>query len=84
MKLHNMWKIYNVSFWDHEKSGGTYTKGKLTITPILNDCQGNSISYKVKARTEQEAVKKVKARRLKDHDGRNRNFRLRKCEIVVE
>jgi C4-type Zn-finger protein len=79
-----MWKTYSVSFWEHERQSGTYTKGKLEITPILNDCLGNSITRKVKARTEQEAVKKVKARRLKDHGGRNRNFRLRKCEIVVE
>lgn len=78
-----MWNLYKVSFWDHEQQGGSYTKGRLTITPILNDCAGNSVCYKVKARTEHEAITKVKNRRLKDKNVRANDFRLHKCEIEV-
>jgi hypothetical protein len=48
-----MWKTYVVRYWNHRswEDGGS-----------VNDCFGNSISWVGKARTEEEALRKSRAK----------------------
>lgn len=65
----NPWNAYIVKFWNHQQSSGSYEHPKLgTVTPYLNDCTGNTISKTVRARSEKEAIKRVKKE--------NKTFRL--------
>ncbi len=75
--MRNEYKNYLVRFWNHYKESGAYysERLKVTITPRLNDCAGNSVSWRGKARTEKEAIRK--ARKKEDKFA---PFRLYKVE----
>lgn len=71
-------KPYLVRFWSHQQSGGAYYDPKLKcyIVPNLNDCFGNSLTWRGQARTEDEAVKKA----MKNNG--EKNFRLHSVKVI--
>jgi len=66
-----MWANYIVYYWEHEE--WTPAGGRL------NDCRGNRVSWKAKARTDAEAIRKAST-----HAAKNKTrFRLDKAVRVL-